>query len=94
MIRLRLNQTHGARVPHSMLCGAQPAHNTPAARPPGVCCLQLGYGVPMAWWLVFLPQWIGHAGHTALVVVVLAAVVSCLARIHDAAAALPCKPGA
>lgn len=37
---------------------------------------QIGYAVPIQWWLVFLPQWIGHAGHAALVVFVLSSVVS------------------
>lgn len=50
---------------------------------PCSCCvvavLQIGYAVPLQWWLVFLPQWIGHAGHVILVVCVLASVVSRLA---------------
>lgn len=29
----------------------------------------------MPWWLVFLPQWLGHAGHLVLVAAVLLAVV-------------------
>jgi uncharacterized protein with PQ loop repeat len=38
--------------------------------------LQIGYAVSIQWWLVFLPQWIGHAGHLVLVVFVLISVVS------------------
>lgn len=36
--------------------------------------LKIGYAVPIQWWLLFLPHWIGHAGHAALVVFVLSSV--------------------
>jgi hypothetical protein len=36
----------------------------------------MGYAVPIQWWLIFLPQWVGHAGHLVLVLFVLTSVVS------------------
>jgi hypothetical protein len=41
-----------------------------------VHAVQLGYAVPLQWWLVFLPQFVGHAGHFVLVLFVLTAAVS------------------
>jgi hypothetical protein len=57
-----------------LLCAACRSQTDPYAAV--VHAVQLGYDVPIHWWLVFLPQFLGHAGHFLLVLFVLSAAVS------------------
>jgi hypothetical protein len=50
--------------------------------PSPVLLPQLAYAAPVPWWLVFLAQWFGHAGHLVLVALVLMSVVSFPARVR------------
>lgn len=76
--------TGSVGTPQGKQSSAQLPDNTLQRRLPDCWCqtvlvpvlLQIGYAMPLQWWLVFLPQWIGHAGHVCLVVFVLASVVS------------------